>query len=70
MEESELHAAGKQEGPIRLGRTKARREVTKDTFTGKKRQEEKRKERGPDPQSSDVLSLCLDPNSCLKANTF
>lgn len=43
MGESELHAAGKQEGPIRLGRTKARREVTKDTFTGKK--DKKKKER-------------------------
>lgn len=67
MEESELHAAGKQEGPIRLGRTKARREVTKDTFTGKK--DKKKKERKGAPTHR-ALSLCLDPNSCLKANTF
>lgn len=41
MEEFELHAAGKEEGPIRLGGTKARREVTRDTFTGKKDKKER-----------------------------
>lgn len=65
MEEYELHAAGKKEGPIRLGGTEARRVGATDTFTG-----EKRKGRGPNLESSSVLSLCLDPNSCLKGNTL
>lgn len=67
---SESNAAGKEEGPIRLGGTKARREVTRDIFTGKKKTRRKEQGKGPSPESLDVLSLCLDPNSCLKANTF
>lgn len=66
MEEPELLAAGKEEGPMRLGGTKARREVTRHIYW----EEEKRKGRGSKPESSDVLSLCLDPDSCLNPNTF
>lgn len=33
MQKSELPGAGKEEGAIRLRGTKARRDVTRDTFT-------------------------------------
>lgn len=50
----ELHAARKEEGPIRLGGTKARREVTKDTFTGKK-DKKKRGRKGAPTQRVQVF---------------
>lgn len=50
MEEPELLAAGKEEGPMRLGGTKARREVRHIYW-----EKEKRKGRGSKPESTDVL---------------
>ena len=47
MEESELHAAGKEEEPIRLRGTKARREVTRDPFTGSKDKKKREREWAP-----------------------
>lgn len=35
-----------------------------------KKTKKKVKGKGLNPSRSDVLSLCLDPNSCLKANIF